>query len=87
VSHGLQNRYIPTRSAAPVAEELEAFFGAAAEDCGSGGGACGFNLDYEPGAGEDPHARADRLFAVLAVIGRREVDISVRRHFIPSRRF
>lgn len=42
-------------------EELETFFGSAAEDVGAGSGAPGFNLDYELGEGEDPDAWADRL--------------------------
>src|SRR2546430_12281822 len=50
-------------------EELEAFFGGAAEDCGAGSGADGFNLDYELVAGEDPHAWADRLKPFLARLG------------------
>lgn len=52
-----------------VAEELEAFFGAAAEECGAGTGAGGFNLDYELAAREDPHAWADRLGPFLAGLG------------------
>ena len=50
-------------------EELEAFFGNAAEDCGAGTGLAGFNLDYELAEGEDPHAWADRLKPFLAHIG------------------
>jgi hypothetical protein len=50
-------------------DELDAFFSAAAEDCGAGAGITGFNLDYELAAGEDPHAWADRLKAFLAKIG------------------
>lgn len=50
-------------------EELEAFFGEAAEDCGAGSGVGGFNLDYELADGEDPHAWADRLKPFLARIG------------------
>jgi hypothetical protein len=50
-------------------EELEDFFGDAAEDCGSGTGKAGFNLDYELSEGEDPHAWADRLKALLARVG------------------
>ena len=41
-------------------EELEAFFGESAEDCGAGSGNMGFNLDYELADGEDPDAWADR---------------------------
>ena len=50
-------------------EELEAFFGSAAEDCGAGTGIAGFNLDFELAEGEDPHAWADRLKPYLASIG------------------
>jgi hypothetical protein len=50
-------------------EELEAFFGDAAEDCGAGSGNAGFNLDYELAEGEDPDAWADRLKTFLAGIG------------------
>jgi hypothetical protein len=49
--------------------ELEAFFSAAAEDCGAGGGKMGFNLDYELAEGEDPNKWADRLKPFLAGIG------------------
>ncbi|MBW3539680.1 MAG: hypothetical protein KY476_05365 [Planctomycetes bacterium] len=52
-----------------LAEELEAFFGDAAEECGAGSGVEGFNLDYELAAGEDPYARADRLKPFLARLG------------------
>ena len=52
-------------------EELEAFFGEAAEDCGAGIGIDGYNLDYELADGEDPHVWADRLKPFL-------VDIDVR---------
>src|SRR5438270_6426131 len=52
-----------------IAEELEAFFGDAAEDCGAGSGIDGFNLDYELADGEDPHAWTDRLKLFLARIG------------------
>jgi hypothetical protein len=50
-------------------EALERFFGCAAEDCGAGTGATGFNLEYELAEGEDPHAWADRLKPFLASIG------------------
>jgi hypothetical protein len=50
-------------------EELEAFFGDAAEDVGAGGGAPGFNLDYELAEGEDPDAWADRLREFLKQVG------------------
>jgi hypothetical protein len=50
-------------------EVLEAFFGEAAEDCGAGSGAVGFNLDYELAEGEDPHAWAGRLKPFLAGVG------------------
>lgn len=56
----------PSRS--DLEEELEDFFGAAAEDCGAGTGV-GFHLDYELAEGEDPHAWADRLGPFLASIG------------------
>jgi hypothetical protein len=46
-------------------EELEAFFGGAAEDCGAGSGLGGFNLDYEFAPGQDPHPWADRLKSFL----------------------
>jgi hypothetical protein len=52
-----------------LADELEEFFGDAAEDCGAGCGINGFNLDYELADGEDPHAWADRLKPFLARIG------------------
>lgn len=52
-----------------LAEELESFFGDAAEDCGAGSGVGGFNLDYELAVGEDPHAWADRLSPFLARLG------------------
>jgi hypothetical protein len=50
-------------------EELEAFFGGAAEDVGAGSGNAGFNLDYELAEGEDPDAWADRLKGFLRGIG------------------
>jgi hypothetical protein len=50
-------------------EELEAFFGSAAEDVGAGSGSAGFNLDYELAEGEDPDAWADRLRVFLERIG------------------
>ena len=50
-------------------ECLENFFGTAAEDCGGGSGAAGFNLDYELADGEDARAWADRLKPFLANIG------------------
>ena len=50
-------------------EELENFFGDAAEDCGAGGGVGGFNLDYELATEEDPDAWGDRLKAFLAELG------------------
>ncbi len=50
-------------------EELEKFFGEAAENCGAGGGCAGFNLDYELADGEDPHAWANRLKPFLVSIG------------------
>jgi hypothetical protein len=49
-------------------EELAAFFGGAAEDCGAGAGKMGFNLDYELAEGEDPNEWSDRLKAFLATI-------------------
>ena len=52
-----------------VAEELEAFFGDAAEDCGAGSGLAGFNLDYVLADDEDPYAWADRLKPFLARLG------------------
>ena len=65
--------YVPAADDGPdredVAEELEAFFGTAAEDCGAGAGAGGFNLDYELTDCEDPHAWADRLKPFLAGLG------------------
>lgn len=50
-------------------EELETFFGEAAEDCGAGTGLGGFNLDYELAPGQDPHPWADRLKPFLASLG------------------
>jgi hypothetical protein len=44
-----------------LAEELEAFFSDAAEECGAGTGRAGFNLDYELADGEAADAWADRL--------------------------
>lgn len=52
-----------------LAEELEAFFGVAAEESGAGSGVDGFNLDYDLAAGEDPHAWADRLKPFLKCLG------------------
>jgi hypothetical protein len=49
-----------------LADALEAFFGDAAEECGSGSGKAGFNLDYELADGEDADAWADRLKPFLA---------------------
>jgi hypothetical protein len=49
-----------------LADALEAFFGDAAEECGSGSGKAGFNLDYELVDGEDADAWADRLKPFLA---------------------
>lgn len=54
-----------------IAEELEEFFGEAAEDCGGGAGINGWNLDYELAEGEDPHAWADRLKPFLVSVGAR----------------
>ena len=50
-------------------EELEAFFGGAAQDCGTGTGIAGFNLDYELSRGEDAHAWAEHLKRFLKSIG------------------
>lgn len=50
-------------------EELEAFFGDAAEDSGGGSGQGGFNLDFDLADGEDPHSWADRLKPFLADLG------------------
>ncbi len=50
-------------------EELESFFGAAAEDVGAGSGRAGFNLDYELAEGEEPQQWADRLRAFLRDAG------------------
>jgi hypothetical protein len=52
-----------------LADELEMFFGAAAEDCGAGSDTGGFNLDYELAAGEDHHVWADSLKPFLANLG------------------
>jgi hypothetical protein len=49
-----------------LADELEAFFGDAAEDCGAGSGKGGFNLDFELVEGSDVNAWADRLKPFLA---------------------
>ena len=56
-------------SRAELDEELEAFFGGAAEDVGGGTGIKGFNLDYELADGEDPDRWADRLRAFLQKVG------------------
>lgn len=65
--------YCPTGPAglgrSDLEDELEGFFGDAAEDCGAGSGIDGFNLDYELADDEDPHAWADRLKPFLASIG------------------
>jgi hypothetical protein len=50
-------------------EELETFFGDAAEDVGAGSGKLGFNLDYELAGGEDHEAWADRLRVFLKQVG------------------
>lgn len=50
-------------------EELVRFFGDAAEDCGAGSGASGFNLDYELATGAEVHDWADRLKVFLVGIG------------------
>lgn len=52
-----------------LGEELEAFFGEAAEDCGAGSGIAGFNLDYEFTPGHDPQEWADRLKPFLVAQG------------------
>ncbi|WP_165225335.1 hypothetical protein [Aquisphaera insulae] len=57
----------PSRS--DLEEELEAFFGGAAADCGAGTGRGGFHLDFEFASGQDPHAWADRLGSFLAGLG------------------
>jgi hypothetical protein len=56
-------------SRADLEEELEEFFGDAAEDCGAGSGKDGFNLDYELEDDEDPEVWADRLKLFLQKIG------------------
>jgi hypothetical protein len=65
--------YVPAADEGPhradLANELEAFFGAAAGDCGGGSGVRSFNLDYELADGEDPHVWADRLKPFLAGLG------------------
>jgi hypothetical protein len=50
-------------------EELETFFGRAAEDSGAGSGLGVFNLDFDFAPGQDPHAWADRLKLFLANLG------------------
>jgi hypothetical protein len=50
-------------------EELETFFGGAAEDVGAGAGGAGFNLDYELADGEDPEQWANRLRDFLRQVG------------------
>lgn len=59
-------------SRSDLEEELEEFFGDAAEDCGAGSGEAGFNLDFDLEDGEDPQAWADRLKPFLAKIGVRK---------------
>ena len=59
----------PGLSRCDLEEELETFFGGAAEDVGAGGGEMGFNLDYELAAGEDAQQWADRLREFLKQIG------------------
>ncbi len=62
--------YCPSGADCPsrcdLEEELEAFFGGVAEDCGAGTGFGGFNLDFEFLPGHDPHPWADRLKPFLA---------------------
>jgi hypothetical protein len=60
---------IPGLSRCDLEEELEAFFGNAAEDCGAGSGNAGFNLDCELAEGEDANVWADRLKEFLQRIG------------------
>jgi hypothetical protein len=65
--------YCPSRkpglSRCDLEEELETFFGNAAEDVGAGSGEAGFNLDYELAAGENVQQWADRLREFLKQIG------------------
>lgn len=60
---------VPGLDRCDLEEELEAFFGGAAEDVGAGSGNTGFNLDYELVEGEDPDLWADRLKPFLERIG------------------
>lgn len=60
---------VPGLARCDLEEELEVFFGEAAEDVGAGSGYAGFNLDYELAEGEDPDAWADRLKLFLQGIG------------------
>lgn|GEM_PF-4277064 len=57
--------YVPASDDGPdregIVDEMEAFFGGAAEECGAGAGADGFNLDYAFTPHQDPHVWADRL--------------------------
>jgi hypothetical protein len=59
----------PGLSRPDLEEALEAFFGSAAEDVGGGGGAQGFNLDYELADAEDAEQWADRLREFLRRAG------------------
>jgi hypothetical protein len=59
----------PGLSRSDLEDELEAFFGDAAEDVGAGSGVPGFNLDYELADGEDPEQWADRLREFLRQAG------------------
>ena len=59
----------PGLSRSDLEEELEAFFGDAAEHVEAGSGAPGFNLDYELAEDEDPDAWADRLRDFLKQAG------------------
>ena len=72
---------VPPLDRDEFAEEMERFFGEAAEDCGAGSGVSGFNLDYEFAQGEDIHKWADRLKTFLVAI---EVPTGTRFDIFPD---
>lgn len=58
-----------TMSRLALEEELDVFFGDAAENMGGGSGLKGFNLDYELKSDEDLNLWADRLRTFLRKLG------------------